>query len=130
MYGNENSVGLPIEFHLRWVAKIALSVGALAGVGLLLELFLITDGKGTEYGWIILSNNLTRENLGPAILIFGLAMTVLASVITWLISLYGSFLIAGPLFRFAQNLKNAQLVSGYPARSNELAVNAPSLGQT
>lgn len=107
MTPNKNKVELPIFFHLKWLAKIALSVAALAGIGLFLALFLITDGKGTEYGRLILNDNLTRQNLGPAILVFALAMVLIASIITWLISLYSSFRIAGPLFRFSQNLKNA-----------------------
>lgn len=102
-----SSDGLPIFFHLKWVAKIALSVGALAGIALLLALFLITDDKGVEYGHIIFNDNLTRQNLGPAMLVFGLAMAVMASFITWLISLYTSFRIIGPLFRFSRNLKMA-----------------------
>ena len=108
MTRNKNNSGeLPILFHLKWMAKIALGVAALAGIGLLLALFLITDGKGTEYGRIIFADNLTRQNLGPVLLVFGLAMVLIASMVTWLISLYSSFRIAGPLFRFSQNLKNA-----------------------
>lgn len=107
MTSNKNKVELPIFFHLKWLAKIALSVAALAGIGLFLALFLITDGKGARYGRIILTDNLTHQNLGPAILVFALAMVLIASVVTWLISLYSSFRIAGPLFRFSQNLKNA-----------------------
>lgn len=104
---HKNNAPLPILFHLRWVAKIALSVGILAVIGLFLALFTITDGKGTEYGRIILADSLTHDNLGPAIMVFGLTMTIVASLITWLVSLYGSFRIAGPLFRFSQNMKNA-----------------------
>jgi hypothetical protein len=107
MQQNSDSGVLPVFFHLRWVSNIALSVGVLAAIALLLELFLITDGKGTEYGRIIVAHSLTRENLGPAITVFGLVMTILASLIAWLVSLYGSFRVAGPLFRLSQNMKNA-----------------------
>jgi hypothetical protein len=107
MRQNKNGGVLPVFFHLRWVAKIALSVGILAAIALLLELFLITDAKGTEYGRIILAHSLTRENLRPAITVFGLAMTIMASLIAWLVALYGSFRVAGPLFRFSRNMKNA-----------------------
>lgn len=107
MTPSEKNVELPILFHLRWITKIVLSVGALAGLVLFLVLFKITDSKAAEYGSTILSSNLTRQNFGPAILLFGLAMTVIACVVTWLISLYSSFRIAGPVFRFSQNLKSA-----------------------
>lgn len=96
-----------IFFHLKWVAKIALGVGILAIAGLLLVLFFITDDRGAEYGRIILNHSLTELSLAPAILVFGLSMVSLAGMLTWLISLYSSFRIAGPLYRFSQNLKNA-----------------------
>jgi len=103
---NKNSAPLPVFFHLRWVAKIALSVGVLAFIILIIELFMITDDKGMEYSRIILSDHLTYENLVPTIMVFGLLLTIVASIITWMVSLYGSFHIAGPLYRFSQNMKN------------------------
>lgn len=96
----------PVLFHVKWVAKIALSVGAIAWAGLMLVIFLLTDDKGTDYAHIIFMSSLTQQNLGPAILVFGLVMVFIASISTWLIALYSSFRIAGPLFRFAQNLNN------------------------
>jgi len=107
MQRNKHSVVLPVFFHLGWVAKITLSIGILAVIALLLALFLITDGKSTEYGRIIFAHSLTRENLKPAIAIFGLVMTIMACLITWLVARYGSFRIAGPLHRFSRNMKDA-----------------------
>lgn len=96
----------PVLFHFKWVAKVALSVGTVAWAGLMLAIFLITDDKGTGYAQIISAYSLTRQNLGSAILVFGLLMAVIASITTWFIALYSSFRIAGPLFRFSQNLKS------------------------
>ena len=96
----------PALFHVKWVAKIALGVGAVAWIGLLLGIFLITDDNGTNYAQVISTHSLTQQSLGPAILVFGLVMVVIASITTWFIALYSSFRIAGPLFRFSQNLKN------------------------
>ena len=93
-------------FHAKWVAKIALGVGAVAWIGLLLAIFLVTDENGTDYAHIISSYSLTRQALGPAIFVFGLVMVIIASIATWIIALYSSFRIAGPLFRFSQNLKS------------------------
>ena len=95
----------PVLFHAKWVGKIALSVASIAWIGLLLAIFLITDENGTDYAHIISSHSLTSQSLGPAILVFGLVMVVVASISTWLIALYSSFRVAGPLFRFSQNLK-------------------------
>lgn len=95
----------PVLFHLKWVAKIALVVGVAATVGLLSAIFLITDDSGVDYAHVIASHSLTQQNLQVTLLVFGLALVLVACVATWLIALYSSFRIAGPLFRFAQNLK-------------------------
>jgi hypothetical protein len=95
----------PILFHVKWIAKIALSVGSAAWGGLLLAIFLVSDDTGSDYAHVILTHSLTRQNLGSTILVFGLAMVIIASLATWFIALYSSFRIAGPLFRFSQNLK-------------------------
>ena len=96
----------PVLFHVKWVSKIALTFGAIACVGLLLAIYLVTDDTGADYAHIISDDILTRQNLGPAILVFGLVMVVIASISTWFIALYSSFRVAGPLFRFSQNLKD------------------------
>ena len=96
----------PVLLHVKWVAKIALSVAATASAALLLAIFLATDDNGTDYATIIFTHNLTRQSLGPAMLVFGLLMVAIAAIATWFITLFSSFRIAGPLFRFSQNLKS------------------------
>lgn len=95
----------PVSFHLKWVATAALIIGITATVGLLLAILLITDDKGGDYAQVIGNHSLTQENLGVTLLVFGLALVILACATTWLIALYSSFRVAGPLFRFSQNLK-------------------------
>jgi low affinity Fe/Cu permease len=104
MQPGENEQQVP--FSMQWVAKIALSVAAIAAAALLLAIFLATDDSGSDYAHVILTHSLTRQSLGPAILVFGLLMVVVAAIATWLIALYGSFRIAGPLFRFSHNLQS------------------------
>jgi len=94
-----------LVFRLNLVGKVALMVGAVACAGLVLVLLFITDKSGTSYGEIVRSNNFTRNSLGPAMLVAGLILVAFSAVITWLVSLYSSFRIAGPLFRFARNLE-------------------------
>jgi len=94
-----------IFFHLKLVAKITLLVGATACAGLVLVLMSISHQTGSTYAESIRSFSLTREHLGAALLIAGLFLVAFAAVITWLISLYSSFRIAGPLFRFSRNLE-------------------------
>jgi len=94
-----------LVFRLNLVGKVALMVGAVACAGLVLVLLFITDKSGTSYGEIVRSNNFTRNSLGPAMLVAGLILVAFTAVITWIVSLYSSFRIAGPLFRFARNLE-------------------------
>lgn len=92
-------------FHLKLVGKIALLVGLAACVGLVLTLMSASAESGASYAEIIRSYNLTRQHLGPALLVAALFIAAFAAVITWLISLYSSFRVAGPLFRFSRNLE-------------------------
>lgn len=96
-----------IAHHVRLVGKLGLSVGIAAGTVLLLTLTLITHSSGEHYGQIIRAHALTRQYLGPAMLVAGLALLAIIGVITWLIALYSSFRIAGPLYRFSRNLELA-----------------------
>ena len=93
-------------FHLKLVAKIALGVSAIACAGLLALLVYVADvDGGSAYRQVIGARSLAREHLDQAYLAFSLALTALAGVLTWLLALYGSFRIAGPLYRFARNLE-------------------------
>ena len=97
----------PIFFHLKWMAKIAMSVSVVASATLLLVLFVITGESGTLYSQIVHANSVTHANLAWVTLVFGLALALLAGLIAWLISLYASHRVAGPLYRFSRNLDNA-----------------------
>ena len=94
-------------FHLKLVARIALSVSGAAAFCLLLAIGLATGDTGATYGEIIASYSLTSRHLGPLLLVSGLAIAAIAGFVTWLIALYASFRIAGPLFRIARNLEMA-----------------------
>jgi hypothetical protein len=94
-----------VLFHLKLVAKISLAVGALSVLVLLVVLTVITGPTGQSYGAIIRAHSLTRQHLGAAMLVAGLLLVALTGLITWLIVFYSSFRVAGPLYRFTQNLK-------------------------
>lgn len=91
--------------RLRLVSRIALIVGGLACLSMVLVLTFITDKSGVNYETIIRSHSLSRQNLGPTLLVAGLFLVSFSGVITFLISLYTGFYIAGPLYRFARNLE-------------------------
>jgi hypothetical protein len=96
-----------IIFHLRWVARITVLVGALAAAGLVFTLVFVTDTNGQSYGALIESRSIAHDRLGTALLLGGLVLSAFAAAITWLITLYSSFRIAGPLFRLSRNLENS-----------------------
>lgn len=103
-----------IFLHLKLVAKISLGVGIVAVLSLVISLLLVSGPVEESYADIIRSNSITRDNLGKVMLTVGLMLVAIAGVITWLISLYSSFRIAGPLYRFAQNLKLASASDSSP----------------
>ncbi|HCY62920.1 MAG TPA: hypothetical protein DHV59_08855 [Oxalobacteraceae bacterium] len=92
-------------FHVKLVAKVALAAGVTAVLCLLVSLAFLTGTNGDSYPVIIRNNSITREEIGSLMLFSGLALVSLIGVLTWLIALYSSFRIAGPLYRFTGNFK-------------------------
>jgi len=91
-------------FHLKWVGKIALLVALVAAVGLVAAVLGVSDDQTTSYTSLVVSRGMTQQKLMPVMWIFGLLCVFVAALTTWLIALYSSHRIAGPLFRFAQNI--------------------------
>jgi len=96
---------------MKIVSRVALATGLAAGVVLVLALLFAVDSGGASYVELIRSQSITRQNLGPALLISGLFLVSFTGFVTWLICLYGSFRVAGPLYRFARNLEVADQAS-------------------
>ena len=92
-------------FHAKWVAKIALLVALVSAAGLLVAIFWVTTDEGVSYGSVVFSRSLTQQKLGPVMVVFALLSVCVEALFTWLIALYSSHRIAGPLFRFSQNVK-------------------------
>jgi hypothetical protein len=96
-----------IFLHLKLVAKISLGVGVVAVSSLLISLMFLTGQTQESYAQIVRNHSLTRAHLATVMLLIGLTLVAVAALITWMITLYSSFRIAGPLYRFSQNLKLA-----------------------
>jgi hypothetical protein len=92
-------------YHLKTIGTVALVVGGLSFAALLLLLAFLSDNTGSSYLDIVKSGSITRKSLGPGMLLAGLFLVGATAAITWLISLYASFRIAGPLFRFSRNME-------------------------
>lgn len=93
-------------FNWHFVAKIALIIAAVSCLGAVLVLHFITGSSGENYAEVARYFSLSRKSIGPTLLVAGLILASFASIITWLIALYTSFYIAGPLFRFSRNFES------------------------
>jgi len=92
---------------LKLVSRLSLLTGIGAAALLVLSVFFLTDQAGTSYAEIIYAHSLTQKHLKPVLLISGLCLLSFVAFVTWLITLYSSFKIAGPLYRFSRNLEQA-----------------------
>lgn len=92
---------------LKLVSRLSLLTGIGAAVLLVLSVIFLTDAGGNSYAEIIYSNSLTQKHLKPVLLISSLCLLSFVAFVTWLITLYSSFRIAGPLYRFSRNLEQA-----------------------
>jgi hypothetical protein len=94
-----------IDFgRLRLIGKISLWFSFLAVIGLLIVFFSVAS-PSESYQQNIRSLSLSQKNLPSVMLVTGLFLTLVTGVITWLITLYSSFRITGPLFRFSRNVE-------------------------
>jgi hypothetical protein len=65
-------------------------------------------GYDGSYGDFIQSQVITYKNIQYMAIIAGLILVLSGSLISWFVALYGSFKIAGPLYRFVKNLEHCQ----------------------
>lgn len=92
-------------YHIKTIGTVAFVVGMLSFITLALLLAFIGNSSGSTYLSIVKSGSVTRQSLGPSMLLAGLFLVSAAAAITWLVALYASFRIAGPLFRFSRNME-------------------------
>lgn len=89
---------------LQIVGRVSLWFSVVALVGLAVVVIIAGDGEG-DYLASIKSLAATRERLPVIMLMGGLVLAVGTGLTTWLITLYSTFRVTGPLFRFARNLE-------------------------
>ena len=86
------------------ITKISLSICLTTAIVLLSMISFVLVGYEGDYSHFIQSQAITQKNMQFAIVIVSLLLIFVTALISWIISLYGSFRIAGPLYRFTQNL--------------------------
>ncbi len=92
---------------LKLVSHFALYTSVVAVVLLVVSVLFLTDKIGTSYAEIVYAHSITQEHLKPVLLISGLCLLSFVAFITWLFTIYSTFRIAGPLYRFSRNLEYA-----------------------
>ncbi|MDH5516872.1 MAG: hypothetical protein OEY36_03505 [Gammaproteobacteria bacterium] len=86
------------------ITRISLSVVLSTALILLVMISIVLVGYDGNYGDFIQSQAISQKNMRFAIVLVSLLLIFITALISWLIGLYSSFRIAGPLYRFTQNL--------------------------
>ncbi|NGZ28517.1 MAG: hypothetical protein G8345_16710 [Magnetococcales bacterium] len=97
--------------RLMRVGQISLGLGVVAVVCILLAAHFLTWEQGKSYLETIQSLSFSKRHLLPTLLLAGLVILALAGIITWMVTLYSTFRVAGPLYRFSRNLEK-QIAEG------------------
>ena len=105
--GMTDQINLVKGLDLKLVSRFALYTSLVAVVLLVLSVLFLTDQAGTSYAEIIYAHSLSQKHLKPVLLISGLCLLSFVAFITWLFTIYSTFRIAGPLYRFSRNLEQA-----------------------
>ncbi|NNE64805.1 MAG: hypothetical protein HKN34_12030 [Gammaproteobacteria bacterium] len=107
--GSEDSPGdftLSARNRLRVTAKVAIGVSLLSALILFMVLyFVLIDHSEKNYLEAIASLTRSQQQLAFAMFVAGALILILAGIITWLVTLYFSHRIAGPIYRFTKNLE-------------------------
>lgn len=107
--------------QLRLIRKLSLWFSFVAFAGMVFVAILIPNSD-TSYYQQVQSLTLSQKNLPLLMLIGGLVLAVGTGITTWVIAIYSSFRVAGPLFRISNNLEQgieSSLVANIPLRKDD-----------
>ncbi|HAT50903.1 MAG: hypothetical protein HQL07_14170 [Nitrospirae bacterium] len=90
--------------HLHLVAKLALWTGLSSGLVFSAILYYLDYAPGLSYASMFHSLIMTRQQLKPALITSGSILLAMTGLVTWLIAVYSTYRVAGPLHQFTQNL--------------------------
>ncbi len=92
--------------YSKIVAKISLSICIVTFAILMMVISVVVVDHNGSYNNFIHAQAISQKNIPFIMAIAGLLLILLSALISWSISLYASFKIAGPLYRFSQNLSH------------------------
>ncbi|MCF6354172.1 MAG: hypothetical protein L3J26_03565 [Candidatus Polarisedimenticolaceae bacterium] len=93
--------------RFKMISRITLATMLAAGLVLLAALLFFKNEQGFDYLGLVQSYTVTAKNLDAMLIIAGLFLLFCVGAASWVLTLYASFRIAGPLFRIARNLESA-----------------------
>ncbi len=93
--------------RFKIISRITLATMLAAGLVLLVAVLLFEDEQGLDYLSLVQSYTVTEKNLDAMLIMAGLFLLFCVGTASWVLTLYASFRIAGPLFRMARNLELA-----------------------
>ncbi len=91
--------------QLKLVGRVSLWFAGAALAGLAGVLLLARPDSG-DYADLVRQLSLSRQQLPTLMLVGGLVLALGTALTTWLIALYSSFRVAGPLHRFCLDLEH------------------------
>lgn len=102
----ESDLSQSLQLQLKVTAKVAIAISVLAAVVLLGTLFYLLSGQPQQsYYQALQALTKTQDQLVLAMILGGALIVSVAGLLTWFITLYSSARIAGPLYRFSQNIE-------------------------
>ncbi len=93
--------------RFKMISRITMATMLAAGLVLLAAVLFFEDGQGLDYLGLMQSYTVTAKNLDAMLIMAGLFLLFCVGLASWILTLYASFRIAGPLFRMARNLELA-----------------------
>lgn len=94
------------HYQLRLVATFALITSVVSTCALVLALYILTGNEeNISYFTFIKATSISKDLLPKTIIIAGLLTISIVGILTWLISVYSSARISGPLYRFSRNIE-------------------------
>lgn len=128
MQGTEHTTTAPasrppaIIARLHLVAKLSLWTGLSSSLAFAVVLFYLGRDQGSDYASVFHSLIMTRHQLKPVLFSSGTILLATTGLVTWLIAIYSTFRVAGPLYQFTQTLKK-QIEDGPHAVPGIIATN-------
>jgi len=98
--------GSALSRRLEWIKLIAIWISLMAVFGLIM-FFILVPNHTLNYAEQVRSLHISQQQLPRLMFAVGLLLAAGTGLTTWIIAVYSSFRLAGPLYRMSENLKTA-----------------------